>query len=299
MTVPGFVLLDKPAGDTSFKALFPLKRLFGTRRVGHAGTLDLRASGLIIAAVERATRLLPYIEAADKTYQFKLHLGFETDTLEWDGKLIAQGEPCKISEEQLNEILPKFIGTQEQIPPNYSAIKVNGVRASDLTHRGRNITLQARTVRIDSLVCKGISTPEPGESGVSYGVFDMECKCSKGTYIRALCRDLGKSLGTFGSVSKIRRTAIGNISVENAVLPWNLSEASLFSVDKILPYPVLNLNANQIHALRDGKWITFQHESVQEDNLCFAANENGEVQALCLLEPGKLRPKFFIGLDND
>mgnify|MGYP003467110649 FL=1 len=92
MTHPGFVLLDKPAGDTSFKALFPLKRLFGTRRIGHAGTLDLRASGLIIAAVERATRLLPFIEVADKTYRFKLHLGFETDTLEWDGKLVFHGK---------------------------------------------------------------------------------------------------------------------------------------------------------------------------------------------------------------
>ncbi|MBQ5610999.1 MAG: tRNA pseudouridine(55) synthase TruB [Fibrobacteraceae bacterium] len=299
MTHPGFVLLDKPAGDTSFKALFPLKRLFGTRRIGHAGTLDLRASGLIIAAVERATRLLPFIEVADKTYRFKLHLGFETDTLEWDGKLLFQGEAKEITEESLKQILPDFLGEQEQVPPNYSAIKINGVRASDLTHRGRNVTLSSRKIRIDSLVCLGKSSTQLEETGKSFAVFDMECRCSKGTYIRALCRDLGHALGTYGCVSEIRRTAIGNISVENAVLPSELSLSSLLSVDKILPYPLFRLHENQIKALRDGKWISFKSESAKEESLCFAANENGMVQALCSLEPGKLRPKFFIGQDNE
>lgn len=298
MTHPGFVLLDKPAGDTSFKALFPLKRLFGTRRIGHAGTLDLRASGLIIAAVERATRLLPYIEVADKTYRFKLHLGYETDTLEWDGKLLNQGAELSISESDIQKIIPQFLGSQEQIPPNYSAIKINGVRASDLTHRGKEVTLSPRKIRIDSLICLGKSTSQLEESGKSFAIFDMECRCSKGTYIRALCRDLGLALGTYGCVSEIRRTAIGNISVENAVLPSELSLSSLLSVDKILPYPLFRLHENQIKALRDGKWISFKSESAKEESLCFAANENGMVQALCSLEPGKLRPKFFIGQDN-
>ena len=92
MTPSGFVLLDKNPGDTSFKALFPLKRVFSTKRVGHAGTLDLRASGLIVAAIGRATRLLPFVEAKDKCYTFRLHLGYETDTLEWDGDVVAQDE---------------------------------------------------------------------------------------------------------------------------------------------------------------------------------------------------------------
>lgn len=298
MTHPGFVLLDKPAGDTSFKALFPLKRLFGTRRIGHAGTLDLRASGLIIAAVERATRLLPFIEVADKTYRFKLHLGFETDTLEWDGKLLNQGAELSISESDIQKIIPQFLGSQEQIPPNYSAIKINGVRASDLTHRGRNVTLSSRKIRIDSLVCLGKSSTQLEETGKSFAVFDMECRCSKGTYIRSLGRDLAKALGTFGCVSEIRRISIGNISVDSAVSPENISESSLIPVNEILPYPLFCLHENQIKALRDGKWISFKSESAKEESLCFAANEHGEVQALCSLEPGKLRPKFFIGQDN-
>lgn len=298
MTVPGFILLDKPSGDTSFKALFPLKRLFHTRRIGHAGTLDLRASGLIIAAVERATRLLPYIEVADKTYRFKLHLGYETDTLEWDGKLLNQGAELSISESDIQKIIPQFLGSQEQVPPNYSAIKINGVRASDLTHRGKEVTLSPRKIRIDSLICLGKSTSQLEESGKSFAIFDMECRCSKGTYIRALCRDLGLALGTYGCVSEIRRTAIGNISVENAVLPSELSLSSLLSVDKILPYPLFRLHENQIKALRDGKWISFKSESAKEESLCFAANEQGEVQALCSLESKKMRPKFFIGQDH-
>ena len=202
-------------------------------------------------------------------------------------------------EESLKQILPDFLGEQEQVPPNYSAIKINGVRASDLTHRGRNVTLSSRKIRIDSLVCLGKSSTQLEETGKSFAVFDMECRCSKGTYIRALCRDLGHALGTYGCVSEIRRTAIGNISVENAVLPSELSLLSLLSVDKILPYPLFRLHENQIKALRDGRWISFKSESAKEESLCFAANENGMVQALCSLEPGKLRPKFFIGQDNE
>ena len=110
MSNSGFVLLDKIAGETSFKALFPLKRVFSTKRVGHAGTLDLRASGLIIAATGRCTRLLPFIEAKDKCYSFRLHLGYETDTLEWDGEVVEQGEALAITREMLEAVLPQFTG---------------------------------------------------------------------------------------------------------------------------------------------------------------------------------------------
>ena len=119
MALSGFILLDKVAGETSFKALFPLKRVFCTKRVGHAGTLDLRASGLIIAATGRATRLLPYVEAKDKCYTFRLHLGYETDTLEWDGDVVAQDERAvdaataanctlAVNRDALESVLPQF-----------------------------------------------------------------------------------------------------------------------------------------------------------------------------------------------
>ena len=166
MSSSGFVLLDKIAGETSFKALFPLKRVFCTKRVGHAGTLDLRASGLIIAATGRATRLLPYIEAKDKCYTFRLHLGYETDTLEWDGEVVEQDDrSLSVTRAALEAVLPQFIGDIDQVPPNYSAVKIDGHRASDLANRGREIELKPRRIHIESLKVVGEGLVTEGCTG--------------------------------------------------------------------------------------------------------------------------------------
>lgn len=301
MAAPGFVLLDKPLGDTSFKSLFPLKRLFGTRRIGHAGTLDLRASGLIIAAVERATRLLPFVEAESKLYTFNLHLGFGTDTLEWDGVLKEQAEAVNISAEDVERVIPNFIGDIKQVPPDYSAIKINGHRASDLMERGREVTLPARDVKIFSLKLLGPAEAPENCSGKPFASFAMECHCSKGTYIRSLCRDLGKALGTLGVVSGIRRMAIGKVRVEDAFKAEDLTVGSILSADKILPYPVLRLPADQIAIVRNGNWLPYKTCPVElgEDRLLFVADEDGVIQSLCYFEPGRIRPKFFIGPDDE
>ena len=158
----GFILLDKVAGETSFKALFPLKRVFCTKRVGHAGTLDLRASGLIIAATDRATRLLPYVEAKDKCYTFRLHLGYETDTLEWDGDVVEQDEARAVSRADLEKILPQFTGDIDQVPPRYCAVKIDGRRASDWAERGKDFEMKPRRIHIESLKVVG-------EGGVTEG----------------------------------------------------------------------------------------------------------------------------------
>lgn len=301
MAASGFVLLDKPAGDTSFKSLFPLKRLFGTRRVGHAGTLDLRASGLIIAAVERATRLLPFVEAESKLYTFNLHLGFETDTLEWDGELKKQAESREISVADLEAVIPNFIGDIKQVPPDYSAIKINGHRASDLKERGREVSLPARDVKIYSLKLLGPAEVPENCSGKPFANFAMECHCSKGTYIRSLCRDLGNALGTLGVVSGIRRQAIGKVPVKDAHRAEDLKVGDLLTADKILPYPVLRLPPEQITVIRNGNWIPCKTCPVElaEDGLLFVADESGELQSLCYFEPGRIRPKFFIGSDDE
>ena len=301
MKAPGFVLLDKDAGETSFKALFPLKRFFKTRRVGHAGTLDLRASGLIIAAINRATRLLPYVESFDKCYTFKIHFGYETETLEWDSEVIHQGASVEISEEKLQDALTHFLGEQKQIPPNYSAIKIDGIRASDRMQRGKEVTLPPRNIRIDSLRILKKTEPEITATGKSYASFELECKCSKGTYIRSLCRDLGHFLGTYACVSSIRRLSVGNISVNDAVKSSLLSEKALLSVDKVLPYPVLKLNDRQLKLIREGKNILYSKElsDIPEDAFVFAANENGDVKCVCKCRTGRIYPKFFIGEDDD
>lgn len=300
MSNSGFVLLDKIAGETSFKALFPLKRVFSTKRVGHAGTLDLRASGLIIAATGRCTRLLPFIEAKDKCYSFRLHLGYETDTLEWDGEVVEQGEALAITREQLEAVLPQFTGDIEQIPPKYCAVKINGVRASDLMERGRNIELKPRKIHIGELKVIGEGEVTEGCSGKEFATFDLICECSKGTYIRALGRDIGRALGTCACVSQIRRHRIGNVTLDKAVRGENLTRENLLPVDAVLDFPVVRLTDEQVAVIRQGNWLPWKEkvEGVGPEGHVFAANMQGEVLSLCFYEPGRIKPKFYLGEDE-
>ena len=307
MSNSGFVLLDKIAGETSFKALFPLKRVFSTKRVGHAGTLDLRASGLIIAATGRCTRLLPFIEAKDKCYSFRLHLGYETDTLEWDGEVVAQDEHViasgakqSITREALEAVLPQFTGDIEQVPPKYCAVKINGVRASDLMERGRNIELKPRKIHIGELKVIGEGEVTEGCSGKEFATFDLICECSKGTYIRALGRDIGRALGTYACVSQIRRHRIGNVTLDKAVRGEDLTRENLLPVDAVLDFPVVRLTDEQVAVIRQGNWLPWKEkvEGVGPEGHVFAANMQGEVLSLCHYEPGRIKPKFYLGEDD-
>ena len=301
MSNSGFVLLDKIAGETSFKALFPLKRVFSTKRVGHAGTLDLRASGLIIAATGRCTRLLPFIEAKDKCYSFRLHLGYETDTLEWDGEVVEQDErTLAITREALEAVLPQFTGDIEQIPPKYCAVKINGVRASDLMERGRNIELKPRKIHIGELKVIGEGEVTEGCSGKEFATFDLICECSKGTYIRALGRDIGRALGTYACVSQIRRHRIGNVTLDKAVRGESLTRENLLPVDAVLDFPVVRLTDEQVAVIRQGNWLPWKEkvEGVGPEGHVFAANMQGEVLSLCFYEPGRIKPKFYLGEDE-
>ena len=336
MASSGFVLLDKIAGETSFKALFPLKRVFCTKRVGHAGTLDLRASGLIIAATGRATRLLPYVEAKDKCYTFRLHLGYETDTLEWDGEVVRTDERVETRDERgevechsegvilseaersrriqcgvpsvtradLEAVLPQFIGDIDQIPPKYCAVKIDGRRASDWMERGKQIELKPRRIHISSLKVIGEGFETEGASGKSFATFDLECNCSKGTYIRALGRDIARALGTCGCVSMIRRHRIGNVTVDRAVRGDALTPEHLLPVDQVLDFPVVRLNDDQVKAIRLGNWVPW-HTPVENlstepgfEKFIFTADKDGTVVGLGVYDPGRICPKFYLGEDE-
>lgn len=317
MSSSGFVLLDKIAGETSFKALFPLKRVFCTKRVGHAGTLDLRASGLIIAATGRATRLLPYIEAKDKCYTFRLHLGYETDTLEWDGEVVRQDERLETSDERgeccgkpsvtradLEAVLPKFIGDIDQVPPNYSAVKIDGHRASDLANRGRDVELKPRRIHIESLKVVDEGKVTEGCTGKCFATFDLECNCSKGTYIRSLGRDLARALGTCGCVSMIRRHRIGDVTVDRAVRGDALTPEHLLPVDQVLDFPVVRLNDDQVKAIRLGNWVPWRtpvenlSTTPGAEKFVFTADKDGAVIGLGVYDPGRICPKFYLGQDE-
>jgi len=329
----GFILLDKAAGETSFKALFPLKRVFCTKRVGHAGTLDLRASGLIIAATGRATRLLPYVEAKDKCYTFRLHLGYETDTLEWDGDVVEQDESCHpgaeeendesvilseaqrsrriqggLTREDLEAILPQFTGDIDQVPPRYCAVKIDGRRASDWAERGKDFEMKPRRIHIESLRVVGEGGLTEGCSGKEFATFDIECVCSKGTYVRALGRDIARALGTCGCVSQIRRHRIGKVSVESAVRGEDLTREHLKSVEQVLDFPVVKLDADQMAVIRKGNWIPWREpvEGAERqqgrgddcERLVFAADASGNVLSVCRYEPGRICPKIYLGEDE-
>ncbi len=304
MTPSGFVLLDKVAGETSFKALFPLKRVFCTKRVGHAGTLDLRASGLIIAAMGRATRLLPYVEAKDKCYTFRLHLGYETDTLEWDGDVLEQDSKIAVDRAALAAVLPQFTGDIDQVPPKYCAVKIDGHRASDWVERGKQIELKSRRIHIASLKIVGEGCVTDGCTGKSFATFDLECECSKGTYIRALGRDLARALGTFGCVSMIRRHRIGPVNLDRAVCGADLTREHMVPVNEVLDYPVVKLNDDQMGAIRNGNWIPWRtpieglRTEADGEKLLFAADSNGVVLSFCKYEPGRIWPKVFLADDE-
>ena len=304
----GFILLDKVAGETSFKALFPLKRVFCTKRVGHAGTLDLRASGLIIAATGRATRLLPYVEAKDKCYTFRLHLGYETDTLEWDGDVVEQGAALTVSRAALEAVLPQFTGDIDQVPPRYCAVKIDGRRASDWAERGKDFEMKPRRIHIESLKVVGEGCVTEGCSGKEFATFDIECVCSKGTYVRALGRDIARALGTCGCVSQIRRHRIGKVSVESAVRGEDLTREHLKPVEQVLDFPVVKLDADQMAVIRKGNWIPWREpvEGAERqqgrgddcERLVFAADANGNVLSVCRYETGRICPKIYLGEDE-
>lgn len=301
-------MLDKAAGETSFKALFPLKRVFCTKRVGHAGTLDLRASGLIIAATGRATRLLPYVEAKDKCYTFRLHLGYETDTLEWDGDVVEQGAALTVSRAAIDAVLPQFTGDIDQVPPRYCAVKIDGRRASDWAERGKDFEMKPRRIHIESLKVVGEGGLTEGCSGKEFATFDIECVCSKGTYVRALGRDIARALGTCGCVSQIRRHRIGKVSVESAVRGEDLTREHLKSVEQVLDFPVVKLDDDQMAVIRKGNWVPWREaiEGVERqqgrgddcERLVFAADANGNVLSVCRYEPGRICPKIYLGEDE-
>jgi tRNA pseudouridine55 synthase len=205
--IEGVILLDKPPGQTSFQALSHIKHMLGTRRVGHAGTLDKFAQGLLVVLAGRMTRLAAFATAMDKEYVATLTLGRQTDTLDPEGIVVSEG-PMPTAQD-LEAMLPAFVGRIKQVPPLYSAIHVGGKRAYEATRKGEQIVLAPREVTIYSLRLISFSPP----------LATLQVVCSKGTYIRSLARDLAERLSTCAFVSELRRIRIGGFNVDEARAP--------------------------------------------------------------------------------
>ena len=243
----GIVIIDKPAGWTSQDVTARLRRVFGTRRIGHGGTLDPMATGVLPVFVGRATRGVEFFEHAEKTYETELLLGIATDTEDTTGTVLFRRE-VSMTPGQLAAVLERFRGEIMQIPPMYSALKVNGQKLCDLARKGRQVERQPRPVTIHELTLLS----REGDT------LRLRVRCSKGTYIRTLCADIGEALGCGGCMQALRRTQAGEYTIAEAVPLQQLlespePEAYLRDVDTMFRgYPGVKLTANQEKRCRNG-----------------------------------------------
>ncbi len=202
----GIIIVDKPAGWTSHDVVAKLRGALHEKRIGHGGTLDPMATGVLPVFVGRATRAVAFFEAADKGYEAVLQLGTITDTDDTTGAVL-QTRPVDVTEEQLRAVLPRFLGEQDQLPPMYSAIKVDGKKLYELARAGKTVERKARRITIHTLELKAFD-------GVNATLY---VHCSKGTYIRTLCHDIGAALGCGGTMAALRRTHAGAYSLQDAM----------------------------------------------------------------------------------
>ena len=243
----GIVIIDKPQGWTSQDVTARLRRVFNTRRIGHGGTLDPMATGVLPVFVDRATRGVEFFEHAGKTYEATLRLGLTTDTEGTSGEVLEEKE-VHISEEEFLAILPRFRGKIQQIPPMYSALKINGQKLVDLARKGKTVERQPREIEIFELTCLEFA----GNTA------RLRVRCSKGTYIRTLCKDIGEALGCGGCMAALRRTAAGEYTIEEAVplqelLDSETPEKYLRPVDSMFrQHPEVTLTEKQEIRCRNG-----------------------------------------------
>ena len=243
----GIVIVDKPAGWTSQDVTARLRRVFATRRIGHGGTLDPMATGVLPVFVGRATRAVEFFEHAEKRYEAGLLLGVTTDTEDTTGTVLEERD-VSATDGQIEETLQRFRGQIQQIPPMYSAVKIGGQKLCNLARKGKEVERPVRTVTIFDLTLLG------REENTLF----LRVHCSKGTYIRTLCKDIGDALGCGGCMASLRRTAAGAYTIGQAVpleelLKSGTPERYLQPVDSLfLDYPALRVTANQEKCCRNG-----------------------------------------------
>ncbi len=246
----GFVVVDKPAGMTSHDVVDAARRCFGARRIGHLGTLDPQATGVLPLAVRGATKLVPFFDASRKAYEGTITLGVTTDTLDAEGEVTGRFEGALPDEAAVRAVLPEFMGDIEQVPPMYSAVKQGGVPLHKLARQGEVVERPPKKVRIEALEIAAFE----GES------FDLVVQCSAGTYVRTLAADIGEALGCGAHLSALRRTRSGPFEVEQAVPLERLEEAAaddridelLIAPQLALGFPITELNETGVRSLRNG-----------------------------------------------
>jgi len=298
--VHGWIALDKPVGMTSTHAVAVIKRLFSARRVGHAGTLDPLASGLLPIALGEATKTVPFIMDGRKVYRFSVRWGEERDTDDAEGR-VTQMSAVRPTADAIRALLPRFTGLIQQVPPKFSAIKVEGERAYDLARDGEEVELQARPVQIDRLELAEIPDAD-------HAVFEAEC--GKGTYVRALARDFGRVLGCFGHVTALRRLVVGPLGAADMISLAEMEalcdraaagEASL--ADALLPVetalddiPALAVSKADAARLQRGQAVLVRGRDAPILSGTLYVTASGELIALAEADRGEIVPKRVFNL---
>lgn len=274
MTSPGIVVVDKPAGMTSHDVVGRCRRIFGTRKVGHAGTLDPMATGVLVIGIERATKILGLLTATSKSYAATIRLGRSTSTDDAEGEVLQDVPADHVTDEQIAAGIAELRGDIAQRPSSVSAVKIGGKRAYQLAREGQEVELAERRVRIDRFDILAIR-----RDGAFVDV-DVEVDCSSGTYIRALARDLGQALGVGGHLTALRRTRVGGYGLDHArtldeladnpQLSYSLDEACL------LAFPRRAITAEQSEDASHGRPLT----AAGIDGVYAAVGAEGRVVAL-------------------
>ncbi|MBU8811872.1 tRNA pseudouridine(55) synthase TruB [Mycolicibacterium goodii] len=270
----GLVIVDKPAGMTSHDVVGRCRRLFGTRKVGHAGTLDPMATGVLVIGIERATKILGLLTATDKSYTATIRLGRTTTTDDAEGEVLQDVPAGAVTDERIRAAVDELRGDIEQVPSTVSAIKVGGQRAYKLAREGQSVALAARPVRIDRFDVLDIR-----RSGDRVDV-DVEVDCSSGTYIRALARDVGAALGVGGHLTALRRTRVGRYGLAEAHTLDDLAERPQlsYSLDTacLVGFPRRDLSLEEAEDARHGRPL----RSAGIDGVYAATAPDGQVIAL-------------------
>ena len=298
--VHGWVVLDKPVGMTSTHAVSVVKRLFSAKRAGHAGTLDPLASGALPIALGEATKTVPFVMDGRKLYRFTVRWGEERDTDDAGGRVVARSDQ-RPSADAIRALLPSFTGCIQQVPPRYSAIKIEGERAYHLARDGEMVELAARPVEIGRLEL--VNIPDPDHAV-------LEAECGKGTYVRSLARDLGRVLGCFGHVSALRRAAVGPFGKETMILLEQLEalchraaagEACL--ADALMPVetalddiPALAVSRADAARLQRGRAVLLRGRDAPNFRGTIYVTASGQLLALAELDRGEIVPKRVFNL---
>jgi tRNA pseudouridine55 synthase len=296
--VNGWLVLDKPVGMTSTHAVSVVKRLLQAKRAGHAGTLDPLASGLLPIALGEATKTVPFVMDGRKIYRFTVRWGEERDTDDAEGRA-TETSAERPTAEAIRALIPRFSGLIEQVPPRFSAVKIDGERAYDLARDGAVVELAPRPIEIHHLEL--VETPDP-----DHGVLAAEC--GKGTYVRALARDMGRALGCFGHVVALRRTAVGPFTEQIATSLEALQRmtqpgaeadivAAILPVDAgLAALPALRVSTADAGRLARGQAVLLRGRDAPVMEGWVSVSAHGGLVALAQVEKGELRPRRIFNL---